>query len=75
MNLLENVKANLSLEVTLQSRVGIRGISEEIPWQRFCCGLGARPVRAGSIGRDTPAHTESLNFRHTFFPPTLVTHP
>jgi len=27
-------------------------------WQRFCYGLGARPVRAGSIGRDTPGHAE-----------------
>jgi len=33
----------ISANVTLQSR-GARG--------RFCCGLGGRAVRAGSIGRD-----------------------
>src|SRR4030042_556865 len=26
------------------------------PWQRFCFGRGARPVRAGSIGWDIPVH-------------------
>ena len=30
------------------------------PWERFCCWPGARPVRAGSIGRDTPGHGELI---------------
>ena len=28
------------------------------PWERFCFGLGARPVRAGSIGRDTLGYSK-----------------
>jgi len=33
-------------QVTIQSRVARN---------KFCCGLGVRAVRAGSIGRDDPA--------------------
>lgn len=39
----ENFKAEKAYSVTLQSRV-VRN--------KFCCGLGVRAVREGSIGRD-----------------------
>ena len=38
------------LKVTLQSRVARN---------QFCCGLGVRAVRAGSIGRDNPRLEEN----------------
>ena len=38
--------------------MGTLGFYEDIPGKDSVVGPGARPVRAGSIGRDTPGHTE-----------------
>jgi len=45
-----NVKRIVLMVVTLQSRAALG---------RFCCGLGVRAVRAGSIGRDGQRLEES----------------
>jgi len=40
---------NAALPETARQRSSHRGTG-----YKFCCGLGVRAVRAGSIGRDTP---------------------
>jgi len=37
-------------------------IADLLPGKNSVVGLGARPSRAGSIGRDTPGHGEFIDF-------------
>jgi hypothetical protein len=47
---ISEVKIDGLVNVTIQSRVARN---------KFCCGLGVRAVRAGSIGRDDPRLEEN----------------